>query len=102
LIMAGDFALGEEFVAEVLGAAARDVASAVLPGSSVITLLAERVGVAFCRAAWGWLAGKTAAQQQDAITALAQTPVTGCAPRSRRGLPGSTATPRPGRSSSPT
>jgi len=86
--MAGDFALGEEFVAEVLGAAARDVASAVLPGSSVITLLAERVGVAFCRAAWGWLAGKTAAQQQDAITALAQTPVHRVRPAVEAGLAG--------------
>ena len=86
--MSGDFALGEEFVAEVLGAAARDVASAVLPGSSVMSLLAERVGVAFCRAAWGWLAGKTAAQQQDAITALAQTPVHRVRPAVEAGLVG--------------
>ena len=36
----------------------------------------------------GWLAGKTAAQQQDAITALAQTPVHGVRPAVEAGLVG--------------
>ncbi len=86
--MADDFTFGEEFVAEVLGAAARDVAAAVLPGSSVMGVLAERVGAAFCRAAWRWLSGKTAAQQQDAITALAQAPVHRVRPAVEAGLAG--------------
>jgi Protein kinase domain len=86
--MAGDFALGDDFVSEVLCAAARDCAAAVLPGSSVASLLAERVGVAFCRAAWSWLSGKSAAQQQAAITALAQAPVHRVRPAVEAGLAG--------------
>ena len=86
--MAGDFALGDDFVSEVLCAAARDCAAAVLPGSSVVSLLAERVGVAFCRAAWGWLSGKSAAQQQAAITALAQASVDRVRPAVEAGLAG--------------
>src|SRR5262245_60414186 len=88
LIMAGDFALGDEFLSEVLGAAARDVAAACLPGSAVVSLLAEPRGVAFCRAAWGWLSKKTAAQRQDAITALARTPADRIRPAVEAGLAG--------------
>ncbi len=86
--MADDLALGEAFVAEVLGAAARDVAAALLPGSSVVGLLAERVGGAFCRIAWDWLSGKTAAQQQAALTALARAPLDRVRPVVEAGLAG--------------
>jgi hypothetical protein len=64
--------LGEDFLRQAIRAAAMDVGTLVLPGSSLAVLMIECVGFAFCRAGWNWLRTKTAPARQQAIDALAR------------------------------
>ena len=72
--MTADVALGEDFLQDVIGAMAKDIANVFVPGSSLGVVLAKHVGLAFCRAGWNWLKTKKQSQQQAVIDALTQIP----------------------------
>ena len=65
--------IAESFFRASIRAVAQDVINLVVPGSAIGVVLIEHAGVAFCKAAWGWLCPKKAAEQQQAIDGLAET-----------------------------